>query len=90
MKADARTHLDEVIKACRQNRPQYRPQEVNPEITWEVRRRDARAETTSRVHRSSRVVYAGDLDDEEREADADGCDEGVLRFFSGEHEDCED
>ena len=79
-----------MIEPRRKQRSQHRPQEVNPEVAREIRCCDARPETASRVHGGAGVVDAGDLDDEEREADADGRDEGVFGLFGGKHEDRED
>lgn len=59
-------------------------------IPRERRSSHAGAEATRRVHGGASVIDAGDLDDKEREADADGREEGVFGFFGGEHEDCED
>lgn len=78
-----------MIKSSSKQSTQNRPHEVNPEIAGEICGCDTRSEATSWVHGSSRVVDASDLDDEEREADADGGDEGVFGLFGGEHEDCE-
>jgi len=64
--------------------------ECSKEVTLELRSGDTGTEATSGVDRSTSVVDASDLDDEEREADADGGDEGVFGLLGGEHEDCED
>lgn len=79
-----------MIKPSCKQRAQYRPHKVYPEITGEVCGCHARPEAAGWVHGGAGVVDAGDLDDEEREADADGRDEGVFGLFGGEHEDCED
>lgn len=84
------TPLDKMIEPSRQQRPQSRPHPVNPVVDLEIRARDARAERARRVDGGAGVVDAGDFDDEEGEADADGGDEGVFGFLGGEHEDCED
>jgi hypothetical protein len=79
-----------MIKSSSKQSTQHGSQEVNPEIAGEICSCDARPEAASWVHGSSGIVDAGDFDDEEREADADGGDEGVFGLFSGKHEDGED
>jgi hypothetical protein len=79
-----------VIKSSSKQSTQDRPHEVNPEIAGEICGCYARAKAASWIDRCARVVDAGDLDDEEREANADGGDEGVFGLFGGEHQDGED
>ena len=79
-----------MIKPSGKQRTQHRSQPVDPVIPCERRSSHARAEATRWVHGCAGVVDASDLDDEQREADADGRDEGVFGLLSGEHEDCED
>jgi len=51
---------------------------------------DAGTEASGRVKGGPRVVDAGQMCDEEGQADSDGCDESGFVFFSRQHEYCED
>jgi len=51
---------------------------------------DAGTEASGRVEGGSCVVDAGEMCDEEGQADADGCDESAFMLFGRQHEDCED
>jgi len=74
-----------VIKPSGHARAHQRPQPVNPVVAGEVGAGDTRAEGARGVDRAARVVDAGEFDDEQGEADADGGDEGVFGLFGGEH-----
>lgn len=81
--------LDKVVEPSRYNSSHHRTEPVNPVIAWKIRRNHARAKGARRVHRCAGIIYASYVNDEKREADADGCDEGVFGLFGREHENCE-
>jgi hypothetical protein len=69
-------NLDELVKHDRQDRSNSRPSPVDPVLRVERARNDARPEAACGVERAACVVDADELGDEEREADADGGNEG--------------
>ncbi len=82
--------LDEMVVPGSDESTQARPDPIDPMVTLKAGTGDARAERAGRVEAGAGVVDACDFGDEEGEADADGCDEGILGFFGGKHKDGED
>jgi hypothetical protein len=81
--------LDEVVEPGCQYSAHRRSKPVDPMVSGKARRRHARSEGTSWVHGSSSVVHTRDFHDEEREANPNRRNEGVLGLLGGEHEDGE-
>jgi hypothetical protein len=69
-------YLDELVKHNGNDGANGRTNPVDPVFDVEDAGDDARPETASGVEGPASVVYADELGDEEREANADGCDEG--------------
>lgn len=63
---------------------------VNPMLPVENTRDHTRPKTPRWVQRASRVEDTYQLGNEERQADAHGCDEGGFVLLLGKHEDGED
>jgi hypothetical protein len=77
-------HLNELVKHDREDCTNRRPRPVDPVLLVEGTCDDARPEAARGIERATCVVHADELGDEEREADADGGDEGcyMLRQYN--------
>lgn len=82
--------LDEMVVTTRNKCAQDWTYPVYPVIMLEVPAGHTGPKRARRVQAAARVVDASNLGDEEREANANGSDEGVFALFGREHQDCVD
>lgn len=82
--------LHQPIKPRGDDRPQARPDPVDPVIAVEAGQHDARPKTPRRVQAGAREVRARQHGDEQRQAEPDGRDEGGPLLLDGQEKHGED